>query len=66
MFGSEILNGKQLRQHLGISTTIYYRMIKSGMPFHQLTATSRRYFNVNEVESWLRKAGYQEKTTWTK
>lgn len=66
MFGSEILNGKQLRQYLKISTTVYYRLLENGLPFHQLTANSRRYFNVSEVTNWLRSQGYKKTTVWTK
>ena len=54
---SLILNGKELRQALGISTTTFYKFKKAGMPYHQLPA-SRAYFILNEVESWLSKAGY--------
>ena len=66
MFGDEILNGKELRQFLGISTTIYYQLIKNGLPSHQLTANSRRYFNRDEVINWLKSQGYRETTIWTK
>ena len=66
MFGDEILNGKELRQFLGISTTIYYQLIKNGLPSHQLTANSRRYFNRDEVINWLKSQGYRETTVWTK
>ena len=65
MFGDEILNGKELRQFLGISTTIYYQLIKNGLPSHQLTANSRRYFNRDEVINWLKSQGYRETTVWT-
>ncbi len=60
-----ILNGKELRQALGISTTTFYKFKKSGMPYHQLP-NSRAYFILKEVESWLSKAGYHQQTTWTK
>ncbi|RVU71419.1 MULTISPECIES: AlpA family transcriptional regulator [Lactobacillus] len=53
----EILNGKELRQALGISTTTFYKFKKAGMPYHQLPA-SRAYFILDEVENWLGKAGY--------
>lgn len=66
MFGKEILNGKELREVLGISTTIYYQLLKNGMPFHQLTTTSKKYFNVVEVEDWLQKFGYHRQMVWTK
>ena len=66
MFGDEILNGKELRQFLKISTTIYYQLLKNGLPSHQLTANSRRYFNKEEVIDWLKSQGYRETTAWTK
>lgn len=66
VFGKEILNGKQLREVLGISTTIYYQLLKNGMPFHQLTTGSKKYFNICEVEDWLQKSGYHRQTVWTK
>lgn len=66
MFGDEILNGKELRQFLRISTTIYYQLLKNGLPSHQLTANSRRYFNKEEVIDWLKSQGYRETTVWTK
>lgn len=66
MFGDEILNGKELRQFLRISTTIYYQLLKNGLPSHQLTANSRRYFNRDEVIDWLKSQGYQKTTVWTK
>lgn len=65
MFGKDILNGKQLCDALGISTTLLYRLIKSGMPYHQLTS-SRKYYNIEEVKKWLLNAGYQQKTVWTR
>lgn len=66
MFGEDILNGKQLCSALGISTTLMYRLIRNGMPYHQLSTASRKYYNLNEVKDWLLKAGYQQKSTWTK
>lgn len=66
MFGDEILNGEELRKFLKISTTIYYQLLKNGMPSHQLTANSRRYFNKDEVTDWLKSQGYRETTVWTK
>lgn len=66
MFGTEILNGKQLREKLGISTTIYYRLLKNGMPYKKLTANSRRYFEINEVKKWLQSQGFSQKEVWTR
>lgn len=61
----ELLTGKALRQKLHISTTIFYRFKKAGMPYHQLPG-GRAYFLLPEVEKWLLTAGYHQETTWTK
>ena len=66
MFGKQILNGKQLRDVLGISTTLMYQLLKAGMPYHKLTVGSRRYYNLNEVEQWLLNSGLHQETRWTK
>lgn len=66
MFGEEILNGKQLREHLGISTTLMYRLIENGLPYHRLTCTGKKYYIVSEVDEWLRKAGYHQRKVRTK
>lgn len=66
MFGEEILNGKQLCKALGISTTILSGLVKNGLPYHQLTANSRKYYDLAEVKAWLKEAGYAPHTKWTK
>ncbi|MEK1378053.1 helix-turn-helix domain-containing protein [Limosilactobacillus fermentum] len=66
MFGKNILNGKQLCEKLGISTTLLYRLLKQGMPYHQLSTGSRKYYNIDEVQQWLLHAGFHQQTTWTK
>lgn len=66
MFGDKILNTKELCKKLGISTTLLYRLLDNGLPSHQLTANSRRYYNYDEVEEWLSHAGFHKKVKWTK
>lgn len=66
MFGDVILNGKQLCEELGISTTILYNLVNNGLPYHQLTANSRKYYILNEVKSWLLDSGFHQETKWTK
>lgn len=61
----KILNSKELCQTLGISTTLFYKLKKSGMPYHKFPG-SRAYFILEEVENWLGEAGYHQETTWTK
>ena len=62
-----ILNGKQLCRTFNISTTLLYKFRKSGMPYHQL-AGGRPYYLPDEVEKWLRQAGYHQEVTtvWSK
>lgn len=66
MFGEEILNGRQLCKELGISTTMLYRLLKNGLPYHQLTANTRRYYYLEEVHHWLLRNGYRPREQWTK
>lgn len=66
MFGNEILNTKQLLKYLGISTTLLKKLIDDGLPYHQLSSSSRKYYNLNEVTEWLLKAGFKRKQVWTK
>lgn len=66
MFGKEILNGRQLCKALGISTTLLYRLLKQGMPYHKLSTASRKYYMLKEVQEWLLNAGYHQESKWTK
>lgn len=65
-FGKNILNGKQLRSELGISTTLYYQLVEAGMPCLQLSPNSRKYYSLEDVEHWLIECGLHKKTHWTK
>ena len=58
-----ILNGKELREALNISTTTFYKFKKAGMPYHQFPA-SRAYYILDEVKTWLSKSSYHQETTW--
>ena len=49
----KILNSKELCQTLGISTTLFYKLKKSGMPYHKFPR-SRAYFILEEVENWMK------------
>ena len=53
MFGKEILNEKQLAMKLGVSRSFVYKMLKNGLPYHQLGSKSRKYFVYKEVQEWL-------------
>lgn len=60
----ELMNGKALRKQLGISTTIFYRLKKNGMPYHQFPG-GRAYYVFDEVIDWLLKSGFHQDNTWT-
>lgn len=64
IFGQEILNAKQLIEKLGISSSFFYKLQKSGLPYHQLDDKSRKYYFLSEVEEWLIQKGLKPQTTW--
>ena len=59
----KILNGKDLREELGISTTLMYKFRKAGMPYHQLPE-GRAYYYIDEVEEWLHNVGLHKEVIW--
>lgn len=61
---TQILNLKQLSQRLGCSQNHIYKLIAQGMPYHQLSDDSRRYYVLDEVLDWLKSAGYKQVSTW--
>lgn len=60
----EICNLKQLSQKLNCSPNHVYKLIKLGLPYHQLSKTSRRYFIVTEVIAWLKLSGLKQVNVW--
>ncbi|WEV51422.1 hypothetical protein OZX69_01485 [Lactobacillus sp. ESL0731] len=65
----KVLNGRELCRTFGFSTTLLYKFRKSGMPYHQIEGDgSRAYYIADEVENWLRQAGFHQeiKSTWSK
>ncbi|MFP7773540.1 helix-turn-helix transcriptional regulator [Ligilactobacillus sp. LYQ112] len=60
MFGNKLLNGKQLTEALGISSSYLYTLLKAGLPYHQL-ANSRKYYALDEVEEWIMQVGFVKK-----
>jgi phospholipid N-methyltransferase len=64
MFGEMILNGKQITEKLNISQGQLYKLIALGMPFHQLSEHSRKYYVLDEVIEWLKASGYTQKKVW--
>lgn len=61
----ELMNAKQLMRKLHISTTLFYKWKRMGLPSHQLPGT-RAYYLLEEVEDWLKVTGFQKVETWTK
>lgn len=65
MFGKELMNAKQIVTKLGISQGQLYKLVSYGMPYHQLGEHSRKYYVLEEVEAWLREAGYKQHSKWS-
>ena len=53
MFGTELLNARQLAKELGISYTYFFKLKKSGCPYNQLGEQGRKYYILSEVQEWL-------------
>ncbi|WP_290034278.1 hypothetical protein [Ligilactobacillus cholophilus] len=53
LFGDDILNGQQLINELGISRTYLCKLLKLGLPYHQLDKNTRKYYVLDEVKEWL-------------
>lgn len=62
--GIKICNLKQLCSYLGCSQNHIYKLISLGMPYHQLSEKSRRYYVLSEVIGWLSSAGLKKTVTW--
>lgn len=61
----KILNGKELCQHFNFSTTLLYKFRKAGIPYHQFPG-GRAYYLPDEIEQWLKQAGYRQEPKWSK
>lgn len=53
MFGTELLNARQVAKELGISYTYFFKLRKNGCPYHQLGERGRKYYILREVQEWL-------------
>ncbi len=53
MFGTELLNARQVAEKLGISYTYFFKIRKGGCPYHQLGNQGRKYYVLKEVQDWL-------------
>lgn len=66
IMNNNICNFKDICNFIGCSPNKGYKLIALGLPFHQLSADTRRYFIKTEVVEWLESAGYSQQTTWKK
>lgn len=53
MFGTELLNARQVAKELGISYTYFFKLRKNGCSYHQLGNQGRKYYVLKEVQDWL-------------
>lgn len=61
----EILNGKEVCHNFNFSTTLLYKFRNAGLPYHQFPGR-RAYYLSEEVENWLKQAGFHQKKIWSK
>lgn len=60
----DIVNLKELSNQLGCSPNHIYKLINLGMPYHQLSPKSRRYYVTEEVTEWLKSSGLKKRSSW--
>ena len=53
ILGNEILNAKEAAAKLGISKSYFFKLVKHGMPYHQIGLNSRKYYIISEIIEWL-------------
>lgn len=53
----KFLNTKELAHQLGCSTDYVRKLQRLGLPYHQLSLNSKKYFSVEEVFDWLDHSG---------
>ena len=51
--GVSLMGMKQLQNHLGISYSTLYRMMKKGLPHYKPKGFKKVQFNIKKVEDWL-------------
>ena len=60
------LKTKETATAMGISTSYLRKLERLGLPYHQLSVNSYKYFRLDEINEWLKKEGYVQKSTWRK
>lgn len=59
MYGTDLLNAKQLAQELKVCNTTLFKILKQTnqkgevCPVHQLGSNGRKYYVLAEVRQWL-------------
>ena len=59
MYGTKLINARQLADALGVCNTTLFKMLKQRnqrgdpCPFHQLGPNSRKYYVLDEVQQWI-------------
>lgn len=59
MYGSKLLNARQLIRALNIGSTTFFKIARrknhhgQPIPAHQLSPDSRKYYVLEEVQEWL-------------
>lgn len=66
MLNNKFLNTKETAIAMGISTSYLRKLEKLGLPYHQLSPDSYKYFRLDEINDWLKEEGFIRKTTWRK
>ena len=66
MLNNNFLNTKEKATAMGISTSYLRKLERLGLPYHQLSVNSYKYFRLDEINEWLKKEGYVQKSTWRK
>ena len=66
MLNNKFLNTKETALAMGISTSYLRKLERLGLPYHQLSVNSYKYFRLDEINEWLKKEGFIRKTTWRK
>lgn len=66
MLNNKFLNTKETATALGVSTSYLRKLERLGLPYHQLSNDSYKYFQINEIDEWLQKEGFVQRKTWRK
>ena len=63
MLNNKFLNTKETATAMGISTSYLRKLERLGLPYHQLSADSYKYFRLDEINDWLKQEGFIQHLT---